>query len=50
LEECVKYVPIVVVALLVIFAVYAIFVTRVGNPWVVSELRKDPDGVRAPAE
>ncbi len=42
-----KYVPIVVVALLVIFAGYAIFVTRVGNPWVVSELRKDPDGARA---
>ena len=42
-----KYVPIVVVALLVIFAGYAIFVTRIGNPWVVSELRKDPDGARA---
>ncbi len=42
-----KYVPIVVVALLLIFTGYAIFVTRVGNPWVVSELRKDPDGARA---
>ncbi len=42
-----KYVPIVVVALLVIFAGYAIFVTRIGNPRVVSELRKDPVGARA---
>jgi len=42
-----KYVPIVVVALLVILAGYATFVTLVGNPWVVSELRRDPDGARA---
>jgi len=42
-----KYVPIVVGALLVIFAGYAIFVTWVGNPSVVSELRKNPDGARA---
>jgi len=42
-----KYVPVVVVALLAIFAGYAVFVSWVGNPWVVSELRKDPDGARA---
>ncbi len=42
-----KYVAIVAAALLVIFAGYAIFVTWIGNHWVVSELRKDPDGARA---
>ena len=42
-----KYALVVVVVLLVIFAGYALFVTRVGNPWVVSELRKNPDGARA---
>jgi hypothetical protein len=42
-----KYVLVVVVALLVILAGYALFVTRVGNPRVVSELREDPDGARA---
>ncbi len=42
-----KYVAVVVAALLVIFAGYAMFVTLVGNPWVVSELRKNPDGARA---
>ena len=42
-----KYVLIVIVSLLAIFAGYALYMSRVTNPSVVRELRQDPDGERA---
>jgi hypothetical protein len=43
----VKYVLIVIVALLVLVAGYAVYMARVANPTAERELREDPDGERA---
>ena len=42
-----KYVLIVIVALAVLAAGYAVYMARVANPGVERELREDPDGERA---
>ncbi|MBW2240407.1 MAG: hypothetical protein JRH01_00340 [Deltaproteobacteria bacterium] len=42
-----KYVLIVVVALLVLVAGYAVYMARVANPSAERELREEPDGERA---
>ena len=42
-----KYVLIVIVALLVLVAGYAVYMARVANPGVARELRENPDGERA---
>jgi hypothetical protein len=43
----VKYLLIVIVALPVLVAGYAVYVARVANPGVARELREDPEGERA---